>query len=174
MIKKIDKTVKSMTWAMFCFAATMFLLVMLLVVVDVTLRKIRDQGIIGSYEIASVALLCGVFTAWSFAQTEHHHVRVSMFLLILPKKLRMILNAVANVIGFVALVCVVYAAILQIRYALENSTQSGILGIPQAPLFVVEAIAMVVFAIAVLWDAIRSFAALKDDELYAEIQKDWV
>ena len=174
MIAKIDKNISKLTLVAFYISMFSVLFVMCLVILDAFLRKIVLQSILGSYEIASFALLCAVFASWSYCQTQKGHVRVFLVIMRFPNTVRMILNAFSCLVGTVIIVYLVYAAIVQTEYSLTEGTVSGVLLIKFYPFYIYEAVTMTLFAITLAWDFVKSLIALKDKELSAEIQKEWI
>ena len=174
MIAVIDKKIAILTRIAFYISMVSVLFVMCLVILEAFLRKIILQSILGSYEIASFALLCAVFASWSYCQTEKGHVRVFLVIMRFPNTLRLILNAFSCLVGTVIIVYLVYAAIVQTEYAYTENTVSGILLIKFYPFYIYEAVTMALFAVTLAWDFIKSLVALKDKELSAEIQKEWI
>lgn len=173
-MKKIDSFFTRVTSIVSIVSYAGFFAVMLIIVFDVFLRRITGSGISGTYEIVERTLMCGVFASFAYTQSLHGHVRVTMFFSKFPKVLRFITNALAYLFGAVAAAALTYAAIIQTGVSSSTGTKTGVLGMPLAPFFLIEAICMAIFAIVLLWEVVKSFAAIGNDELAEDIMKDWV
>lgn len=141
--------------------------IMIVIAVDVFLRKVFNQAIVGSYEIVQYTLLVVVFASFAYTQTKKMHVRVTLFLNIFPWRIHTLLNGLwellcAGVAGVVG-----YSAFVQAAYLLKKNWASDVLRFPIAPFYYFEGILMFVFALAILVDAVRYFYAVTNKE-YAE------
>ncbi|OFX00585.1 MAG: hypothetical protein A3D94_13320 [Alphaproteobacteria bacterium RIFCSPHIGHO2_12_FULL_66_14] len=87
------------------FGGTLVLLAAVLIGIDVLMRKFVARSIGGADELAGYALAIG--TAWGLGATllDRAHIRIDSLYVLLPQKLRLMLDAVAIVllIGFFAL-----------------------------------------------------------------------
>lgn len=173
MIKKMDSYLHKLTSGICLVSYAAFIAVMIIIVLDVALRKITQSGIMGTYEIVERALMCGVFASYAYTQSEHGHVRVTMFISKLPGRLRLVVNALTYIISSAGAFLLTYAAVLQGNYSQTASTMTGVLHIPLFPFFWIEAVCMAVFGIALLWEVIKSFAALGNKEIAQELTADW-
>ena len=66
-----------------------------------------------------------------------------------------------------------YAAVLQAQLATASHYTTGVLKFVTYPFFWVEAVTMFVFAIAMLFDVVRSVIAIFNKEFADEIQSFW-
>jgi len=173
-MKKVDKIFSGLTSVVSVVSYVGFFAVMMIIVVDVLLRKIGGSSINGAYELVERTLMCGVFASFAYTQSEHGHVRVTMFFSKLPRAIRFIVNALTYLLGAVAAGALSYAAYIQTIYSSSVGTKTGVLGIPLAPFFLIETACMAVFIVVLLWDAVKSLAAITDQELAENIMKDWV
>lgn len=173
MIKKIDKISLTLTSVVSIVSYVGFLAVMLLIVVDVLLRKVVGSGVTGAYEMVERLLMVAVFASFAYTQSKQGHVHVTMFISKLPSVLRFILVGLTGILSSGAAFLLAYAAVLQAKSSLALGTKTGVLGIALCPFFWVEAVCMAVFGIALLWDVIKSFAAIKNKEVAQEIQSHW-
>src|SRR3990167_5999219 len=87
------------------FGGALVLLAAVLIGIDVLMRKVIARSIGGADELAGYALAIG--TAWGLGATllDRAHIRIDSLYVLLPQKLRLMLDAVAIVllIGFFAL-----------------------------------------------------------------------
>lgn len=173
MIKKIDKISLALTSVVSIVSYIGFLAVMLLIVVDVLLRKIMDSGVTGAYEMVERLLMVAVFASFAYTQSKQGHVHVTMFISKLPNAVRFVLVGLTGILSSGAAFLLAYAAVLQANSSLALGTKTGVLGIALYPFFWVEAVCMAVFGVALLWDVVKSFVAIKNKEVAQEIQSHW-
>lgn len=173
MFKKIDAVLSRITGVVSLVSYLGFLAIMLLIVVDVVLRKLSGSGITGAYEMVERILMCGVFAGFAYTQSLQGHVHVTMLISHFPAKLRFIVFGLTGIISSFAAFALSYAAVYQASYSFSAATRTGVLGIPLYPFFWIEAVCMAAFGIALLWDAFKSFAAVGNKELAAQIQSNW-
>lgn len=173
MFHKIDKTLLRVTTAVSIVSYIGFLFIMALTVADVALRKITGVGITGTMELVERTLMCSVFAGFAYTQSLGGHVHVTMLIMHFPAKLRFVCYGVMGMLSTLIAAALGYAGITQAQYSHMAATRTGVLGIPLYPFFIVEGICMICFAIALLWDVIKSFMAIGNAELAAEIQSEW-
>ncbi len=87
------------------FGGALVLLAAVLIGIDVLMRKVVARSIGGADELAGYALAIG--TAWGLGATllDRAHIRIDSLYVLLPQKLRLVLDVVAIVllVGFFAL-----------------------------------------------------------------------
>ncbi len=143
------------------------LAIMLLNVADVLMTKTFTKPIQGAYEITEVFLLCTVMASFAYTQSRHGHINMGMVLKRFPRPIALFLYALTGVFSAATAGAVGYATILQAQSAMQRGSVTAVLHIPLVPFYYVEALAMFIFAIVLLYDAVLAFAASRNDE-YAE------
>ena len=147
---------------------------MVLITVDVILRKFFNSPINGSYEIVQYLLMLVVFASFSYTQMKKGHVRVSMFVNKMPWRLRCFINGVNELLCAILSGILCYAAMVQAQYLFEGKWTSDVLRFPTSPFFWFESVASFVFALVLLWDAVRNFKAMFNKEEADELSKDYI
>jgi len=172
-MKTIDKIVNKISsgWSIFSYIA--MVLVMLLITVDVILRKVAHITIVGSYEIVERCLLVLVFCGFAYGQTNHAHIHVTLFLTMFSKKVSLFLYGVWHVLSFIGAVLTGYAMILQMQYAISAGTWTPVLQIALWPFYLISAIGMFIFALTIIWDAVQCFVGLGVEEWDEKIRSAW-
>lgn len=173
MVKKIDKVISGITGAICYVSIAAIVLTMLLTVIDVLTRKLMRTGIVGSYELTERLLLVMIFAAFAYTQTKKGHVHVTLFLSKFPKSLGVFIFGILGLLSTGAAVFCAYAITEQGKYSLTAGTLTAVLHIPLYPFYYIAAFCMYVFAITLLWDAIKCFIGLKNDEVCTEIRSSW-
>ncbi|MGN1001458.1 MAG: TRAP transporter small permease [Oscillospiraceae bacterium] len=149
-----------------------FFVIMAFIVINVFMRFALDAPVLGAYEIVEQMMFVGVFCSFAYAQQQGSHIRVSMLLLHLPKRAAMAVCCFTSLCGTGILGLLTYAAGLQFKLALAHSYTTAMLKFPIAPFYALEIVCSVIFAIAVLVEAIEYgigiFSKAKAEELAAK------
>lgn len=131
-IEKAIRKVEDICLAGSCIA---LILIMLMLTIDVILRKVSTLSITGAYEITEEYLMvAAVFLSISYVYRIGGHVKVELFERTIPNFLRPILNTVKNLAAFVF-----FALITAIGFGtawkafLHGELSSGALVYPIAP-----------------------------------------
>lgn len=141
----------------------------LLTVVDVVLRKLFNSAVFGAYELVEFLMVCTVFASFAYTQTRKGHIRVSMFIKKMPRRLAMILYSINELVATAIVCAVTYAAYIQIGYAMKKNLISANLSIPLYPFYAIEMICMGLFAVVLLCDAIFSIMGIFKQEYADEV-----
>ena len=173
MVKKIDKIIAYIAGGISSVTYVAFIGIMFTISVDVTMRKVFQFSIPGSYELVERMLLLLVFAAFAYTQTNRGHIHVTLFIRLFPKWLRMSLFGVLGLVSAVTAVICGYAVWIQANYSVSSRTVTAVLLIPLYPFFYVASLCMYAFAFTLLWDAIKSFIGIANDEVAEDIQSTW-
>ena len=168
MLLKIGKGIDKVTSAMSLVSYVGVTVIVLLTVIDVILTKTISKPILGAYEITEQLLLCTVFASFAYGQTKKSHINMALVISRLPRTLRYLCFAVMSFVSVVVAALMGYAAVLQAISNYQTNVVTANLFIPTFPFLIVEAVAMFIFALALLYDTVLSIGAIKNDE-YAEI-----
>ncbi|MCL1829073.1 MAG: TRAP transporter small permease [Oscillospiraceae bacterium] len=165
-IKRVTTAVSLITYAGFC-------IIMLLIVTDVILRKAANAPISGTYEIVQYTLMSSIFASFAYCQSERGHIHITMFIRLMPQKLRFAAYSVTGLISTAVAGYLSYAGVRQAQLATFENYISGVLRFRIFPFFWIMAVTMFVFTVALFYDVIRSGIAMFNNEFAEEIQKDW-
>ncbi len=176
MMKKIDqigniigKITKGVAWVSFIGVLAM----MILNVIDVVLSLTADVHVIGAYELTQRILMVTIFASFAYAQTKKTHINMTIVISHFPRVLRYILFSIMAALSVVIACALSYAAYLQGGATYQKGMTTEVLYIPLYPFYYIEMVTMAIFAIALLYDLIRSVIAIFSEEMATEIQKDW-
>jgi TRAP-type C4-dicarboxylate transport system permease small subunit len=147
--------------------------IMILMALDVFLRQLFNRPITGAYEIVTMILTILVFSSWSYIQTVRGHVHVTMFLRLMPAKVRFICFSVTSLLSTFVIGLATVAAYQQTFRLIEARTSTGTLLIPHWPFMGLECIALALFTIVLLIDALKAIAAIFSPKYAEEIQSSW-
>ena len=172
-IKALGVLLKRVTTAVSVLSYAGFFAIMLLIVVDVTLRKLLNSPVPGAYEVVQYMLMAAVFPSFAYCQSERGHIHITMLIRIFPQKLRFAAYSFTGLLSAAIAGYLGYAAIRQANQAFEGNYTTGLLKFSVFPFFWIMAIAMFIFTLAILFDVIRSVVAMFNKDFADEIQKDW-
>ena len=172
-MKQLEKIVKRIAGVLSAVSFVGFFFIMAITVCDILIRYITGGSILGVYEIVERTMICAVFAAFAYTQTEHAHVQITLLAAKYPPKLKFVMLALNYLLCAVASVLVAYAAMRQANVAMAAHYTTGILLIPLYPFYWVEVVSMIVLCIAFLFDMVKSIAALFRREIAEEIQAEW-
>lgn len=148
--------------------------IMLLNVADVIGTKGFREPINGAYEITEVLLLCTIMASFAYAQSQHSHINMGMVLKRLPRPVALGAYALMGLVSTATTGAVGYAAVLQAQSAMDRNAVTSVLQIPLFPFYYVEAVAMFILAVALLYDAVLAFVAIRNEEYANMVTSTWV
>jgi TRAP-type C4-dicarboxylate transport system permease small subunit len=146
---------------------------MLLNVADVLLAKLFSRPIIGAYEITEMLLLCTVMASFAYGQSKKAHINMVIIVRHLPRVIKFTIYGVMGLASAAAASVVGYAAILQAASAIDKGTTTNVLGIPMYPFYYIEAATMFVLALALLYDTLLAFAAIRSRDCEEAVVSSW-
>ncbi len=163
-MKKIrDAISKFVNGVSYISMAVCFVMVFV-VAIDVILRKVSGQAlsIKGSNEFSSYFLIVITMLAIPVMQVKKGHVWVSMFVDMLPKKLRCIWLGIVLFVETVVSAALCYGCIAQGLTLLENGRATDVLNMPWWPFAFVCAFGFLELTVLLFIDTIQSFIDAKN------------
>jgi TRAP-type C4-dicarboxylate transport system permease small subunit len=157
---KLGRIVSKATFIVSLVSYAGVVVIMLLNVADVLLTKFAAKPISGAYEITESLLLCTVFASFAYAQSKKAHINMTILINIFPKALKFFVYGLMGLLSAGVAAIVGYAAVQQALSAIDKGTVTSVLMIPMYPFYYIEAGAMFVFTLSLLYDAVLSFAAI--------------
>lgn len=157
-----------------CYVSMILIAAMMVIMfVDSMLGLFLNYRITGIYELVQCMLLVVVFASWAYTQTVHGHIHVTMFVGMMPQKLRFTCFSITSLISVVTMFFGCWGVgkgILE-KYASREITAT--LMIPHWPFYALETVVFALFALVLLGDTVKSFGAIFDKEYADEIQSSW-
>lgn len=173
MLDQIEKVLKKIVDAVSIVSYAGIIFVMCFITLDVILRFALGKPILGSYEIVERVEMCLVFASFAYTSMEHSHIHVSMIIMYLPRRWRLLFYALTeSVCGTMALF-VAYAATIQAGTSAVSGYTTGVLFIPLYPFFWLESFCMFAFALALFFEGARAIRGMTNSALAEEIEKSW-
>jgi TRAP-type C4-dicarboxylate transport system permease small subunit len=135
---------------------------MLLTVADVCGRYLFAKPIKGTYELVGFLLVGAGSLGLGYCQVKKGHIRVDFLIQRFPEKVRAIVTALANFLGFAAFSLLCWRCALYAQYyisATGNATDT--LHIPLTPFVIVLSVGTGMLALILLFDLVYSIFQVK-------------
>lgn len=171
---KLGKAINKITFVVSLISYGGVLAIMLLNVADVLMTKLFLKPVTGAYEITEVLLLCTVMAAFAYGQSQKSHINMTLIIRVFPRFLKLFIFGLMGLLSTGTAVAVGYAAILQAESALIKGAATSVLFIPLYPFYYIEALAMFIFAVALLYDTIFAFASIFNKKYEDMLISTWV
>lgn len=170
---KVGKIVNKATFIVSLISYGGVVAIMLLNVFDVLMTKLLNKPISGAYEITECLLLCTVIASFAYAQSKKAHINMTILINVFPKFLRFLVFGIMGLLSTGTASAVGYAAVLQALSATGKGAMTSVLSIPMYPFYYIEAAAMFVFALALLYDTILAFMAMFSKKYEEIVTSNW-
>ena len=148
-------------------------ILVILNVCDVGYNKATGSNLLGAYEISQNILMVTVFAAFGYAQVHKSHIHMTLLINALPGKAKFIpfflTGLVACTTGAYCTYSTVYRGISQ----MNSNAMSDILHYPLYPFYFLEAIAMAVFVLVLVYDTVMSLLAMFHDDIAEQVHATW-
>ncbi len=157
-----------------CYLSMILIAVMMIIMfVDSMLGLFANYRIVGIFELVQCMLLIVVFASWAYTQTVHGHIHVTMFVGMMPQKLRFFCFTLTSLISVATMAFGTYGVYIGIGEKMAGREITATLMIPIWPLFLLECIVFALFTLVLLGDTVKSGLAMFDKEVADEIQSSW-
>ena len=157
-----------------CYIGMILIAAMMVIMfVDSMLGLFANYRITGIYELVQCLLLVVVFTSWAYTQTVHGHIHVTMFINMMPQKLRFFCFSLTSLVSVATMGFATVGVYRGIGEKMASHEITATLMIPIWPLFVVETVVFAMFTLVLLGDAVKSIIAMFDKEMAEDIQSSW-
>ncbi len=101
MFKFLDKQVSLLSSFLLNLALIAFIILTFSVIYEVIARSILNKPTIWSLEIVTYMISCVAFFGSAYVLRINKHLEINLFTKILPIKVRLIFNLIANIIAFI-------------------------------------------------------------------------
>ena len=101
MFKFLDKQVSLLSIFLLNLALIAFIILTFSVIYEVIARSILNKPTIWSLEIVTYMISCVAFFGSAYVLRINKHLEINLFTKILPIKVRLIFNLIANIIAFI-------------------------------------------------------------------------
>ena len=165
-MKLFGKVIDKICFVSGIVSAASMAFIMLWMFYDLCRRILLDAPMTGGYEVTCMVMSILTFASWSYAQSKHGHIHVTMFINMMPDKAKNILFAITSWISTFTLGIMTYASF---TYAITMKKVSAMLLVPYKPFVFIMSICAFAFALALLSDAVKATLAIRNEELAKEI-----
>jgi TRAP-type C4-dicarboxylate transport system permease small subunit len=149
-LKSFNQTLDRLTVRLSDIGMIVLLAMVVLIIIDIVMRRIFSQPFSWSYEVISEFLVIVVFLTLSFCTSQKAHVSIDALVSRFPKNIRKGFNIFALAWGVITFAFVAWASI---RYGLgevESGYATGILHVPIFPFIFILALGCVLTALIIL------------------------
>ena len=155
--RKVLKVVNSINHKVCYISMVSVFALMLLTTVNTVIRKAGIGGIVDAFDMTGFLMILIIFCALAYQESGREHIRVDMFVEMLPKIGKHIVNTLFDLLTIGALGLLSYAYFSDIASTYKSGAASQVLKIPEWPFYIIVAISVALFALTVLLNMIDKF-----------------
>jgi TRAP-type C4-dicarboxylate transport system permease small subunit len=133
-------------------AAAVLAAMMLLTGVDVCLRYIFNQPILGSFEITEFIMPVVITFGFAYCALEKGHVQVDILVSRLPRRGQALMNSIASLVFFFLFALITWQSWLRVKGMMDVGQMSIVLDIPVYPFVLTIAVGSAALCLIVLRD----------------------
>jgi len=138
---------------------------MMITAIDVILRSVATKGILGSYELTEQGMVILIFVGIAVFAVAKGHVRVDMFVNMFPRRIRLIIEFLINLIETGLIGFMAYSAWGKIFDDMAKGLATEVLRIPKWPFVIFMFLGLALFTVMLFIDALISLCeAFQDPE----------
>ena len=147
-IDYIKKVVSPISEVLVHIAMAVIVLVTLVVVADVSLRRLFNSPIHGSNDLATLGFSIIVFLPLAWCALQNGHIELDLITRKLPKMAQQSLEVIMTFLGVIILVLVTWQILEQGIKLQAGNAESAILGIPLPPFIYSAFVGMAILTLA--------------------------
>ena len=136
-------------------------LIMLIIVIDVTLRAVVSGGIKGNIDIVGLSLIIVFFSGYAYAEIKKQHIQVDVLVTRFSPTVQQIITTNSSLVVVVMVSLISWQAFRHTGFLIKHHLVSGLLHIPQWPFLAMTAFFLVLFALALLVTFLNHLAELR-------------
>ena len=152
----LEKTLLSVTGRVSNVGQSVLMAMVLLVVVDVILRRFFNSPLPWSMEVVEMMLVCVAFFAVAYTGARRRHVSISALTARFPPKAQAIINTVMCFFGVVIFSLMGWGTVVSARRAWDVNEVTGLLPLPIYPFVFVVAFGSFLLALVLLAELLNS------------------
>jgi len=123
---------------------------MFLITVDVSLRKILNMPILGSYEVVQYMMVVTIGFGMAYCGLHRGHINVDLVIDRLPRRARTIMGCITGFLSLAVSIIVVWQAFVYVLQLKQGLKISPVLLIPVYPFAGIVAFGLALYAIVLL------------------------
>jgi len=129
--------------------------ILLVILANVLMRKLFDMPVLGSVEIAQLAIGLGLVAFLALAQIKEGHISADIIVRRLPRRLQLGVKAVLSFLGSVTMLMVAWGSAIQAYKQFLAAERTADIHIPVSPVRFMFAISLFLLVLVLLWQAIK-------------------
>jgi len=172
-VKNLSRHIEKFTKGVGCVSFVCVIIMMLMNVVDVVINKLFNSHVSGAYELTQYLLMCAVFAAFAYGQSEKAHINMTIVIAKFPRAVRFTLFSLMSILSVLAAGAMTYAALAQTLVAIDSGYMTEVLYIPLYPFYIVETLSMLIFTLALIYDTVLYVIAIFRDDYAQMVQEHW-
>ena len=154
----IEKTVHTIARWLNWVAASAIVAVMFIVCVNVLGRGIFGTPLKGTVDLVSLLGAFVIACAIAYTQVLKGHIRITLFIELLPRPIRIVLACLMDFVGMVLFGIISWQSILFARGTQEIGELSEVLKIPIAPFVIMVSVGCIALTLVLLADLMGLFS----------------
>jgi TRAP-type C4-dicarboxylate transport system permease small subunit len=164
-INRADRIIERVSYAFTILSGILIVLMTFVASYGVIRRYVFRSPEPYSYELSMMFLLWTFVLALAYLEKQDGHLRVDLFVVLLPKKIRdFLLNVICHLLGFVFCAVLAYEGWTVAMYSLEIGEKSmSVWGVPLFPVKIVIPIGYGLLCIVLLLKIVQGILRLKED-----------
>lgn len=135
---------------------TLLLAMMLLMVVDVFLRRIFNRPLTGSFELVQFMLVTIVYSAAAYATCKKAHISIDLLTSRLPDKTKALIESITLLLSLFLFGLVTFRNLIRAAELCRDGTTSVLLSIPLYPFYYVVAFGCAILSLVLLIQLMES------------------
>ena len=146
----LKKTIYPLSTFLVYMGAGLSLAMALIVILDILLRLILNNPILGVIELETFMLAILCFFSLAYTKTQEGHVRVDLFVGKLSPKFQAVINAIFLILGIFVFGVLAWQYVRQTLEAVEAGEASIVMNWPMWPLYLVTSLGCAMMALVLL------------------------
>jgi TRAP-type C4-dicarboxylate transport system permease small subunit len=151
------KIIRSLSRLLGYVAMGMLGLMMLLTVVDVSLRYIFNAPITGATEISEFMMVIVVFPAFAWVAVERSHIRVDLLVSTWSRRVQLIVEIFVLLLSLGVYCIIAWRAFIE---SMNVVTTSSLLSVPHAPFYWIMTVGLIMLCLAMVSLVIEDVVSL--------------
>jgi len=135
---------------------------MLMVTVDITLRRVANMPIAATYDIAILSLLIGSCTTLAWVMTKRGHIEADIIFRKYPPGVKRVVSIIALLISLMTAAAMAWGSIVWLVEAWEVKEVTLVLRWPTSYFIAIEAIGMCLLTVVCFVQMVNAFQAREE------------
>jgi len=156
------------------FSGVFIFIVMLMVAIDVFLRKVFNSPIRGGYELISLVMVVIVFFAITYTQSSNSAVHVMLILSRMKGRFRLLIWAIGLLATTATAVLFAYGSYVHAGLLRMIGITTSVILIPYWPFYYLGAFTFLLYSVVLFLHTFKSFVGVFNARIAEEVTSNWV